>query len=226
MQIKHTKYILLTIFLVIIIIFSSVIVYKYATFEAIVEYKDEVKEFSQNNMTLTFILFLIAVIVFNNLPVPFSVISKLFGGFIYGFVLGAIINILFTFISAMVGFYTSRYLFRDHFQKRFQKHLKLINSETQNFGFYYFLSLRIFFAFPYFILNILGGISKLTKKQFALSAFLGTIPSSLLYAYAGERIDLISTPQDIISIEILLLFIIIASVPLIIAILKHRNSKQ
>lgn len=219
---KSTQKFLFGLSLFVFLLILSIFSYQYLTFENLVEYKDEIKEFSLQNIYLTLFLFSFLAILLNNVPVPFSAISKIFSGFIFGLYMGIFVNILVTFTSAMAGFYMSRYLFKDFFQRKFKNHLETINKEIEKYGFDYFLSLRIFLAFPYFIINIFGGISKISQRKYALSSFLGVIPASILYAYTGVQIDTISSPMDLLSLDIIIIFLILASIPFIHALIKHK----
>ena len=223
---KHTQKFIVGLVLFFLILILSVLSYQYLTFESIIEYRDEIKAFSQENLILSFFLFTLAVIIFNNVPIPFSIVSKVLGGFIFGFVGGIVINIFACFISAMIGFYYSRYLFRDFYQQKFKLKLEIVEKEIKEFGLYYFLSLRIMLVFPYFLLNILGGISQISQRKFALSALLGTIPASTLYAYAGQQLATISSPQDIGTTQIIIVIILIAVIPLIPIFIRHFNIKK
>ncbi|MFT4244781.1 MAG: TVP38/TMEM64 family protein [Candidatus Woesearchaeota archaeon] len=222
---KHTQKFIVGIVLFFLILIVSIISYQYLTFESIIEYRDEIKVFSQENLLLSFFLFTFAVIIFNNVPIPFSIVSKVLGGFIFGFVGGVFVNIFACFISAMVGFYYSRYLFRDFYQQKFKHRLEIVEKEIREFGIYYFLSMRILMVFPYFLLNILGGISQISQRKFALSALLGSIPASTLFAYAGQQLATISSPQDIGTTQILIVIIFIAILPLIPVFMRHFNKK-
>ena len=223
---KHTQKFVVGIVLFFFILILSILSSQYLTFDTIIEFRDEIKAFSEQHIIFSFILFTLAVIIFNNIPVPVSIISKVLGGFIFGFVGGVFVNIFACFISAMVGFYYSRYLFKDYYEQKFKHKLKAVEKEIKEFGFYYFLSLRIMLIFPYFLLNILGGISQISQRKFALSAFLGTIPASTLYAFAGQELATISSLQDILSTQITILIVLIAILPLIPVLLRHFNLKN
>lgn len=213
---------LIFLFFLLLILLS----YEYLTFENLTNYKDIIKEFVLNDIILSVTLFILLVTIIVNFPVPLAAISKIFSGFIFGFYLGALLNIITTFIGSMVGFYISRYLFKDFFQRKYHSQLEKINPEIQKYGFNYFLSLRILLIFPYFLINILGGISKIKQKTYAMTCILGVIPSSFLYAYAGLQINSIQSPKDIISLEIFLFFLTISLLSSLPAILKHKSVQK
>ncbi|MFP4402539.1 MAG: TVP38/TMEM64 family protein [Candidatus Nanoarchaeia archaeon] len=223
---KSTQKFLFGVSIFLFFLILILVSYQYLTFEHLIEYKEILKEFALHNFLLSILLFIIIVTIITNLPIPLSAVSKIFSGFIFGFWLGTLLNIIATFLSAMVGFYFSRYLFKSYFQRKFKSYLEKINPEIKSFGFNYFLSMRLFLVFPYFLINILGGITAISQKKYALTSLLGVIPASFLYAYGGLQINLISSPKDIISTEILLLFITLSILPLMHALLQHTSIQR
>lgn len=219
---KSTQKVLFGLSIFLFFLILVLLSYQYLTFDNLIAYKNTIKDFALNNILLSILLFITIVTVITNLPVPLAAVSKIFSGFIFGFWFGAILNIFATFLGAMSGYYISKYLFKSYFQRKFNNHLRKINPEIEKFGLNYFTSMRIFLVFPYFIINILGGVSKISHTKYALSTLIGVIPASFLYAYAGLQIDSISSPKDIVSFEVFVLFLILSIIPIIHALFKHK----
>lgn len=213
-------------FLVILSLIFGIYLYQNLTLENIKENKEKLSNFVNENYISSIIIFIALTALIINLPIPLAAIIKVLGGFLFGFWFGAFLNIFSTFLGAALGFYVSRYLFKGYFQRKFGSHLKKINKEVEKFGFNYFLSLRLILAFPYFLINILGGISKLSKRKYLLSSFLGVLPASFVYAYAGQKLEDLKSLSDVVSFEIFLAFILIAFLSLVPAIIKHRFFKN
>ena len=222
MRFKSTKKIIFGTILFFFVLSIYILFYEYIKFETLIEYRAEIKNFSENNFLLTLLLFTVIIIIFNNLPVPILVVSQIFGGFLYGFYLGVLINMIATFISSMTGFYVSRYLFKEYFQKKYSSDLKTVNSEVEKYGFNYFLSLRLLLVVPYFLINIFGGISKISQKNFISSSIIGVIPSAVMYAYVGQQIDIIADPYELLSLKLFIVFSLISLIIVFPVILKHE----
>lgn len=206
MRKKIIQIIILIIFILIISYFAQ----NYLTFENIKENKEELKTFVTENYIISIILFFISTIILVNTPIPFAAIIKIIGGFLFGITFGFIINIISTLIGAILGFLVSRYLLKDYFEKKYYKRLKSIEDEIETNGFTLFLSLRIILIIPFFLINIIGGISRISLKRYSFATFIGLIPSSFIYAYSGNTLEKINSISEIISPKVFILFIFLA----------------
>ena len=119
-------------------------------------------------------------------------------------------------VGAVFAFLISRFLLRDFIQRRFQSRLKIINRGIEKDGAFYLFSLRLTPVFPYFLVNILMGITPLSIRQFTVASFLGMLPGSLVYANAGSRLSDIKSLTEVLSPGILLSFLLLAFLPWII----------
>lgn len=176
------------------------------TLEKIKAHKTEIRTFLDEHYLLCLVAFFVACILFINSPVPLAAALKFLGGFFFGFYQGALYNILATIIACLIGFGLSRYTLKDHFEKLYYRRLQAIENEIERNGFYYFLSLRLVLVVPYFLINILAGISRLSFRQFLLSTSLGVIPGSLVYANGGAKLEQIDSLQDLFRSDILFAF--------------------
>ncbi len=192
----------------------------YLTFEKINQHKQQIGEFIQLNYQLSVALFYLACCIFINSPIPLAALFKLLGGFFFGFYLGAFFNITATFLACILGFLLSRYTFKNSFEKKYYHRLKKVEDDIEHNGFYYLLSLRFIMIVPYFLTNILAGISRISFSKYVYSTAIGVIPASLMYANAGSKLEQISSPSELISIEIILAFTLIALLSLLPALHK------
>jgi len=176
------------------------------TLEKIKAHKTEIRAFLDEHYLLCLVAFFVACTLFINSPVPLAAALKFLGGFFFGFYQGALYNILATIIACLVGFSLSRYALKEHFEKLYYRRLQAIEDEIERNGFYYFLSLRLVLVVPYFLINILAGISRLSFRQFFFSTALGVIPGSLVYANGGAKLEQIDSLQDLFRSDILFAF--------------------
>ena len=100
MRTKYTQKFVVGVVLFFFILILSILSSQYLTFDSIIEFRDEIKTFSEQYIIFSFILFTFAVIIFNNVPIPFSIISKVLGGFIFGFV-GGVEKVFLNFICIL-----------------------------------------------------------------------------------------------------------------------------
>ena len=195
----------------------------FITIDNIKSNKFQIVNFISNNYLISVLLFFISCIFFINSPIPFAAIIKLLGGFFFGFYLGAFYNIIATILSCLIGFWISRYAFKDVFEKRYYEKLKIIENEIEINGFYYFLSLRLVMVVPYFLINILAGISRVSFKKYLFSTALGVIPASLIYANGGNKLEQINSIHELFRIDIILSLSLVAIIALFPILKKKLN---
>lgn len=212
---------ILLIVLLIAFFILSVLSMDFMTIENIKYNKFKISDFITHNYSLSVFLFFISCAVFINSPIPFAAIIKLLGGFFFGFYLGAFYNIAATILACLIGFGISRYAFRDLFEKRYYSKLQTVENEIENNGFYYFLSLRLVMVVPYFLINILAGISRVSFKKYLFSTIFGVMPASLIYANGGNKLEQINSLQELFKSDIVFALAMIAIIVLL-PILKKR----
>lgn len=219
----NVKFLLLLLLVLFLIL--SVFSLDFVTLDSIKSNKHGISYFISSHYFVSVLIFFVSCTVFINSPVPFAAMIKLMGGFFFGFYLGAFYNIAATILACLAGFGISRYAFKANFEARYYEKLKKIESEIENNGFYYFLSLRLMMVVPYFLINILAGISRLSFNEYLLSTCLGVVPASLIYANAGSKLEQVDSIQQIFRLDIVcsvVLVVLISLLPLIKKKLKLK----
>jgi len=202
--------------LIIVLFFiASLFLYENLTLETIKNNKIWLSSFVNANYSFSVLLFFMFCTVFVNSPVPFAAILKILGGFFFGLYMGAIYNVIATVIACSVGFWISRYALKETFEKKYFERIENIESKIEKNGFYYFLTLRLVMIVPYFLINITGGISRVSFKDFLFSTTLGVIPASLIYANGGNKLEQITSVSDLFSPDLIISILLIASITLL-----------
>ncbi len=182
-------------------------------------HKDWLSAFIDRHYFSAVLFFFIACAFFINSPLPLAAVIKVLGGYFFGIYLGAMFNILATLNACLLGFLLSRYAFRSTFEAHFLSRLQQVESEIEKNGFYYFFSLRLMMVVPYFLINFVAGISRISFRAYFASTALGVIPASLVYANGGSKLEQIKSLAELFQIEVigaLLLIILLSWVPLMI----------
>jgi uncharacterized membrane protein YdjX (TVP38/TMEM64 family) len=137
-------------------------------------------------------------------------------GLLFGAVNGAFYNIAAITIGSSVGFGLVRYLFHDPLQGRYFRLVQKVNNEIEKDGFCYFFALRAALVCPYFLISILGGLSKIEYRKFLLSTLFGCIPEAIIYSYSGSVISTINSPHDLFGWKVataIVLFVLFSLTP-------------
>lgn len=215
---KQVSVVLMVLILLVSVCFSDLL-----TIEDVKRNKLWISDFIDNNYLFSVFLFFLSCVVFINSPVPFAAIVKLLGGFFFGFYMGAVYNIVATILACLVGFGISRYAFKEVFEKTYFERLKTVEAEIENNGFYYFLMLRLVMVVPYFFINIIAGVSRISFKNYAFSTVLGVIPASLVYANGGNKLEQINSVSELFRSDVVASLLLVSSVSLLPVFMKNRH---
>ncbi len=209
---------LLLLFFIVSISFAD-----YISIENIKNNKLLLTELIDQHYGFSIVIFFACCIVFINSPLPLAALIKILGGFFFGFYHGAFYNITATLIACLVGFAISRYAFKQQFEQAYYQRLRKIENEIEENGFYYFLTLRLMMLIPYFLINIIAGICRISFKKYFFSTLLGVIPSSLIYAHGGHQLEQINSTAELFKSDIVLSLVLIALISLIPLLIKKRQ---
>ncbi|WP_235185808.1 TVP38/TMEM64 family protein [Methylomarinum vadi] len=222
MQYNRSHILVLLIFLIIIPIYF----FDFLTLENIQNNKIWLKEFINNNYFFSVFLFFISCLIFINSPIPLAALVKIIGGFLFGFRMGAIYNVIATIIACLAGFIISRYAFKKEFEKVYYDRLKRVENEIETNGSYYFLTLRLIMIIPYFIINIVAGISRISFKKYLFSTILGVIPASLIYANGGNKLEHINSVAELFKFEVIISLLLVIFISLFPMLIKRLNQDR
>jgi uncharacterized membrane protein YdjX (TVP38/TMEM64 family) len=128
---------------------------------------------------------------------------------------GAVIVSFASSIGATLAFLAARFLFKDTIQTQFSDHLKDINDGITRDGAYYLFTLRLVPLFPFFVINLLMGLTTLQTRTFYWVSQIGMLAGTLVYVNAGTQLAKITTLSDILSPALVGSFALLGVFPLI-----------
>lgn len=162
-------------------------------------------------VTLTAFALYVAVVA---LSLPFAAIMGLAAGALFGFWYGTLFVSFASTIGATLAFLASRYLLRDFVQRRFGDRLKGIDEGMAKDGALYLFMLRLVPAVPYFLINLLMGLTRIRTRTFYWVSQLGMLAGSMVYVNAGAQLARIDNLSDIVSPGVMLSFALLGVFPL------------
>ena len=224
------KIILLGLLGVIVLIFFHFDLEQYLTLEYVKTQQQMIDRYYAENRALTLIGFFVLYVVITGVSLPGATVLTLTGGAVFGLVTGLILISFASTIGASIAFLVSRYLFRDAVQSRFGTSLKAINDGIDKDGPFYLFALRLVPAFPFFVINLVMGLTTLRLWTFFWVSQLGMFAGTVVYVNAGTQLAQIESASGIFSGEILLSFLLLAMLPFIgkkiIGLLANRKALQ
>ena len=171
--------------------------------------------------------FMAVYIVQTALSLPGAAVLSLAAGAIFGSIMGTVYANIAATIGATLAFLVTRYLLRDAVLNRFGSRLEGINKELETRGFNYLLFLRLVPLFPFFLINLAAGLTRLPLRTFVLGTMLGIIPGGFVYVNAGASLATIDSLSGIASPRILGSFALLglfALVPVLYTKFKSRKT--
>jgi len=159
------------------------------------------------------------------LSLPGATILTLTGGAIFGPVVGTLIVNIGATLGATAAFLVARLVLREWVQKKFGDKLDPINKGLSENGISYMLFLRLVPLFPFFLVNLVSGLTEVRLLVYFLGTMFGIMPGSFVYANAGSNISRIDSISDISSPGVLGALILLGLFALIPAF-YHRYKKK
>ncbi|HSJ98731.1 MAG TPA: FAD-dependent oxidoreductase, partial [Myxococcota bacterium] len=144
------------------------------------------------------------------LSLPGAAILTLVGGAIFGLVWGTVIISFASTIGATAAFLASRFVLRDWVQGRFGDKLKPVNAGIEREGAFYLFALRLVPAFPFFVINLVMGLTPIRAWTFYWVSQVGMLAGTIVYVYAGTQLG-----QLRLSPGLLLAFVLLGIFPLL-----------
>lgn len=164
----------------------------------------------------TVAIFFAVYVVAVSLNLPGATILGLAGGGIFGFLYGTIIISFASTIGATIGCFISRYLLRDFVEEKFGKTYEKVNNGIRREGTFYLFSLRLIPIIPFFVINMVMGLTRIPLKTFYLVSQLGMLPGTMVYVNAGKELGQIDSISDILSPQLMLAFTLLGVFPFVV----------
>ncbi len=190
------------------------------TFQNLVKYRDAVKDFVNLNYVLSVLLFIAIYIIVAGLSLPGATVLTLAGGFLFSTIPAALFVNAGATLGACASFIVSRYFVGSVIQEKYAGRLERFNKEIEANGASYLLTLRFIPVFPFFLINILAGLTRVPFLTFAWTTSLGIIPGSVVYAYAGSNLAGLKSAGGILSWPIISALLLLALFSIAPAVLK------
>lgn len=161
------------------------------------------------------------------LSLPGAAVLTLVGGGLFGLAWGTLIVSFASTLGATLAFLISRYLFRDAVAHRFGKRMQAIDAGVARDGAFYLFTLRLVPVFPFFVINLVMGLTAIRAPTFALVSQIGMLPGTLVFVNAGTQLAQLASPSDVLSPGLIGSFVLLGLFPLlakrIVGMLQSRR---
>jgi len=177
--------------------------------------------YDEHRFTVIAFYMLIYIIV-TALSLPGAAVMTLAGGALFGLMVGTIVVSFASTIGATCAFLASRFFLRDWVQGRFSARLQAINEGMRKEGAFYLFSLRLIPVFPFFIINLLMGLTKMRVTTYFWVSQLGMLPATAVYVNAGNELAQIDSLASILSPGLIGSFVLLGLFPISVKKIMER----
>jgi len=170
-------------------------------------------------------LYMAVYIVVTALSLPGATVLTLAAGYLFGFVAGTVLVSFSSTLGATLACFVARFILRDGVQARFGEKLVTVNRGIEEEGPSYLFMLRLIPLFPFFMINLVMGLTKMPLWTFYWVSQVGMLPGTMVYVNAGKELGKIESLSGILSPTLILSFVILGIFPITVKKLMtwHRS---
>jgi pyruvate/2-oxoglutarate dehydrogenase complex dihydrolipoamide dehydrogenase (E3) component/uncharacterized membrane protein YdjX (TVP38/TMEM64 family) len=199
----------------------------YLTLDYLQQQREQLLAYYHNQPAFVISIYMLVYIAVTALSLPGATIMTLAGAGIFGLAAGTVIVSFASTIGATLAFLCSRFLLRDYVQSRFAGRMQKINEGIKKDGIFYLFTLRLIPVFPFFMINLVMGVTPIRIWQFFFVSQVGMLPGTLVYVNAGNQLASLESLAGILSPGLLFSFALLGLFPLlakrIVAWVKARR---
>jgi pyruvate/2-oxoglutarate dehydrogenase complex dihydrolipoamide dehydrogenase (E3) component/uncharacterized membrane protein YdjX (TVP38/TMEM64 family) len=159
--------------------------------------------------------FFLLYVVVTALSLPGAAILTLAAGALFGLVEGLLVASFASTVGATLAFLVSRYLLRDTIKQRFPERLDAIDAGVEKEGGFYLFTLRLVPVFPFFLINLLMGVTVIKAWTFYWVSQIGMLAGTFVFVNAGTQLAQIESLSGILSLDLILSFALLGVFPFI-----------
>lgn len=187
---------------------------RYFTLSFLKESRDSFAALYSRSPALVIGVYFMIYVAVAALALPGAVVMTLAGGALLGLFVGTVVVSFASTIGATLACFFSRFLLRDWVQSKFGDKLESVNRGIQREGAFYLFTLRLIPIFPFFIINLVMGLTRMPLFRYYWVSQLGMFPATLVYVNAGKELGKIESVAGILSPALLVSFAVLGLFPI------------
>lgn len=203
---------------------------QYLTLDYLKSQREAFLAFYAGHRLMTLAAYFAIYITVTALSLPGATVMTLAGGAVFGLATGLVVISFASTIGATLAFVIARFVLRDTVQNKFQDKLKAINEGIEREGDFYLFTLRLIPLFPFFVINLVMGLTPMKVWRFYLVSQIGMLPGTIVYVNAGSQLGALESMSGILSPGLILSFALLGIFPLLakklVGFLKERQARR
>lgn len=221
----------LLLLLVIVALFVSAFVFdltQYLSLDVLKEKQQQLNQLFMDYPLQTFAIYFAIYVISTALSLPGATVLTLGAGAIFGFGWGLLLASFAASLGAFLSFLSARFILRDWVQDKFGERLDAINRGIERDGAFYLLSLRLVPIFPFFVINLVMGLTPIKAWTYCWVSQVGMLLGAAVYINAGTQLAQINSLGDVVSADLIGAFVLLGIMPIIakfiLSLLKRRKA--
>ena len=185
------------------------------TLEQLKNSRDQLLGLFEQQPVLTLGVFFAVYVIATAASFPGAVILTLAAGAIFGFWVGLLVVSFASSLGALFAFLVARYLLHDTVQTRFARTLAPINSGVRRDGVFYLLTLRLVPVFPFWLVNLVMGLTPMSAARYYTTSQIGMLPGTAVFVLAGTQLANINSVGDVLSPGLVTSLVLLGLFPIV-----------
>ncbi|MEQ1814152.1 MAG: FAD-dependent oxidoreductase, partial [Candidatus Nitrotoga sp.] len=206
---------LVIVILLLVSIFFAFNLDRYLTLHSLQQSQHDFAQMTAQSPWLMLGAFFVLYVIATALSLPGAIILTLAAGALFGLAMGTLLVSFASTIGATLAFLASRFVLRDSVQQRFGNKLKAINDGIAKDGALYLFTLRLVPLFPFFLINLLMGLTQIKIRTFYWVSQVGMLAGTLVFVNAGTQLAQLQSLSGILSPKLLFSFVLLGVFPMI-----------
>jgi pyruvate/2-oxoglutarate dehydrogenase complex dihydrolipoamide dehydrogenase (E3) component/uncharacterized membrane protein YdjX (TVP38/TMEM64 family) len=198
----------------------------YLTLDGLKSSIDDFRQWRADSPVLVLGGFFLIYVTVTALSLPGAAIMTITAGALFGLVEGLLLASFASSVGALLAFLVSRYILRDTIKRKFPKRLSSIDKGVEREGAFYLFTLRLVPLFPFFLINLLMGLTAIKSWTFYWVSQVGMLAGTFVYVNAGTQLSQLESLQGILSFDLILSFVLLGIFPLIAKAIINVIKKQ
>ncbi len=201
---------------ILVAVFFALDLQQYLTLSYLKESQARFADLYQQKPVMVIGVYMVIYILVAALSLPGAVILTLAGGALFGLWVGLLLVSFSSSIGATMACFAARFILRDWVQSKFGDKLTTVNEGIDKEGAFYLFTLRLIPVFPFFVINLVIGLTRMPLVTFYWVSQLGMLAGTAVFVNAGKELAKIDSLAGILSPGLIGSFVILGLFPLII----------
>ncbi|RBM90592.1 TVP38/TMEM64 family protein [Vibrio paracholerae] len=199
---------------------------QYLTLDVAKAKQAELANYIDAHLLQAALIYFVVYVLLTAFSIPGATVVTLLGAALFGFWLSLLLASFASTIGATLAFLSSRFLLQDWVQAKFADKLQTINQGIERDGAFYLLSLRLIPIFPFFLINLVMGLTPISTWRYYWVSQLGMLPGTAVYLNAGTQLAEISSLGQIVSLPVLASFVLLGVFPIVVKWLMGKVQQR